>query len=132
MQIHVHVYPQCLFPGVILALMFDLSSSSKASEQFSLNISPDGGYSIAVGSSMWLESAPTWFIVDKHKHSTSDKTLDLIKTAYDHGVDNIGSWNSTVFTYSANKSKFLATIGKYQGLPFVFFGQVKFFILKLY
>lgn len=49
----------------------------------------------------WLQSAPTYFIIDGERKNASDKSLILNETYSGQGTDQLGKFEFTNFNYMA-------------------------------
>eukprot|EP01043_Picozoa_sp_COSAG02_P020851 COSAG02_NODE_1040_length_15035_cov_198.613819_1_plen_112_part_00 len=70
-------------------------------DSLELQLAADGQYSLKLGGSLWLRSAPTILRTNGQNFSTGDGTLVPVKNRTTDGEDAIGMFSSTTFTYTA-------------------------------
>ncbi|XP_046547850.1 uncharacterized protein LOC124257765 isoform X2 [Haliotis rubra] len=109
-----------LFLSLLLCVDVSMSGVSKGKQDFAVNVSSDGTYSIVVQGDVWLKSAPTFFRADGQVFSSADGSLKLVKNTQSSGVDVIGQWEANSFLYQAGSSQIEASFVQYTPDPSIF------------
>ena len=106
--------------------MTEASLHKQKRDNFHVVLNAKGQYKIKVDNQMWLQSSPTFFIVENKIHRSDDGSLKLLHISTDHGFDKLGPRNLTSLYYQAlgTKTKVKLMFRWYRDLPLVLFGQV--------
>ena len=98
------------------------------SNEIKLAVDSHGGYSLSVGSTAWLMSAPTFVTAGGKTYSTNASAankLNLKGTKMSSGQDNIGNWTSTIFMYELGTTSLQVHMIVRQYESFAIFEQVR-------
>ena len=86
-----------------------------------------GGYTINIGSSTWLKSAPSFVTANKKLYKADPNASDKLivsSTGETYGHDNAGIWNATYTTYRLGTSDIYLRFVIKQYDSFIVFDQV--------
>ncbi|VDI03427.1 Hypothetical predicted protein [Mytilus galloprovincialis] len=104
--------------GVFLFLVKLCSSIN-----LNLNISTSGYYNVNLNFFRWLQSAPTYFIVDGTRYNLSDKSLYSNASYGGNGVDEFGFYQSIRYRYYVGKTIIDCSINTYDTGNHIVFEQ---------
>ncbi|XP_064616875.1 uncharacterized protein LOC135480876 [Liolophura sinensis] len=109
----------------LLSLQLKAALGSVGNDSFYIRVNTDGSYSIQLGNTTWLNSAPTFFNSDGEVFTRADGSLILINTMDVIGTDNLGKWKASNFHYVAGSTQIMAGIKQYTDpyRPCVIFSQ---------
>lgn len=93
-----------------------------------LNTSTSGYYNVNLNFFRWLQSAPTYFIVDGTRYNLSDKSLYSNASYGGNGVDEFGFYQSIRYRYYVGKTIIDCSINTYDTGNHIVFEQVSNFI----
>ena len=89
-----------------------------------LTVRTPGSYNITVDGEVWLQSADTIFRVAGKAYSTSDGSLKLLRQMATSGVDVLGHFDASNYSFAADGREVDAIIRTYSEHNVVIFSQV--------
>ena len=112
MAVVVAVDTFCLF--VVLFVCFSVANVSNFSAvdaqlPLTVNITEDGDYTVSRNGTVWLQSAPTFFIIDSVTYSAADSSLTFLGW---NTTSDLGYFVDRLYYY-ANGTNIVASVHRY-------------------
>ncbi|XP_071096504.1 uncharacterized protein [Haliotis cracherodii] len=112
MSVSGHLFLTCLLFSAIHASPL-MKDAVVVDDDFKVEVSTDGTYSISIKKQTWLPNAHTFFRADGFPFSTADDTLVLKGASRSNGSDKLGGWTSMDFEYHAGQYIIIARVKEY-------------------